>query len=338
MRKYLIHMIAGIFMLAVFLPMQVSAESGELKLDGNGMVTFVSKEAAGEGSTSLAFSLSVEAAEGSTVEFQFGENNAKVAEFRYHEAEGKLNIYMAGTEALIPEESGSLTVGRVVVLDGGGNSAAATVGVVPGSVQYVSGAELKSPEDLKLPEAVQMGAATGGKPGDDNSGGNDSAGHDEDDKDDEDEEDTPIASQPGNNGQGSSSGKPGSGGTGSSGRPGSGTGSGTVKPGSNKPGSGGNGSSSNGGSTGESGGPSKPESSAGKEDSPSSEGITGSDTPDRTPEETVPVIGGDVRKEDSAGAGRMTWIYVVAAVAALLALAVVALAVIEVRKHRRDSL
>lgn len=139
--------------------MQVHAASGDgFMLDEKGTVTIVSEHAAKEGVSSLQFSLSVNSADASRVEFQFEGSNAKIADFRYDEGGKKLNVYLAGVDALFAENTDSLTVGRLVVLDGNGGNASAAVSVVEDSLQYVYGTELKRMEGVELPGTVQMGA------------------------------------------------------------------------------------------------------------------------------------------------------------------------------------
>lgn len=140
--------------------MQVHAESGDgFQLDEKGTVTIVSEHAAKEGVSSLQFSLSVNSADAARVEFAFEGSKAKITDFRYDKDAQKLNVYLAGVDALFAENTDSLTVGRLVVLDGNGGDASATVSVVEDSLQYVYGTELKRMEGVELPGTVQMGAA-----------------------------------------------------------------------------------------------------------------------------------------------------------------------------------
>ena len=143
------------------------------RLDDGGTVTVVSQHAAKEEISSLGFSLLVESENADKVEFQFEESNAEILEFRYDENAKKLNIYVAGTEALFAEGTDYLTIGRVIVQDENGGEASAKVSVVEDSLQYVYGAELKTMQELDLPEAVQLGPvrddpSSDGDDGDDN--------------------------------------------------------------------------------------------------------------------------------------------------------------------------
>lgn len=154
--------ISRLFMTAIvpvtMFSMQVHAESGDgFRLDEQGTVTIVSEHAAKEGVSSLQFSLSVNSADAAKVEFQFEGNNARIADYRYDKDQQRLNVYLAGVDALFAEKADSLTVGRLVVLDGNGGNASAAVSVVEDSLQYVYGTELKRMEGLELPGTVQMG-------------------------------------------------------------------------------------------------------------------------------------------------------------------------------------
>lgn len=165
MKKYLYYILSVLFLSAVLLPIQVRAagRSG-LKLDENGTVTVVLPQAAREGISSLGFSLSVEPSGEAAAEFLFNGNMAEILEYRYDKSTGKLNVYVAGTEALFAEGTDSLTVGEVVVRDGSGRETAAEVSFVEGSLQYVHGAELETVTDMDLPGTVQIGPSSGTTP------------------------------------------------------------------------------------------------------------------------------------------------------------------------------
>lgn len=157
MNKYIDKIIMTVFVLAFLLPIQVFAQSNDsFQLDTQGNVTLTSSHAAREGISSLQFGLEIVSNSVDKVEFQFSPNLAEVSEFRYHEDTGILNVYIASTEALFPENSESLTLGRVVVLDSSQNSTLATVSVVADSLQYVYGTELRQAEELQVPEAVTI--------------------------------------------------------------------------------------------------------------------------------------------------------------------------------------
>lgn len=150
-------------LLALLLPLQVFAEgSGDgFRLDQSGTVTLDSSHAAKEGISSCCFTLTVEPESGQQVEFVFAGDLAEIMEYRYNADEKKLNVYVAGTDALFPEGTESLAIGKVVVTDGSGKNGKATVSVDEGSLQYVYGSEARTMEDVDMPEAVKLGQ-TGG--------------------------------------------------------------------------------------------------------------------------------------------------------------------------------
>ena len=158
MRKYMLAAFLAVFVFAFLPSMQAQAQSSDgFELDGTGTVTLRSQHAAKEKVSSLQFSLTVESAEAVQVDFEFGQNNARIAEFRYDENEKKLNIYMAGVDALFAENTDALTIGKVIIRNGSGEEAAAKVSVVEDSLQYVYGTELKQMDDVEIPAAVQLG-------------------------------------------------------------------------------------------------------------------------------------------------------------------------------------
>lgn len=159
MRKNIGKIIVMMLMLVVLLPTQAFAEGNdEFLLNTTGTVTLVSSHAAREGISSLQFELLVDAKDADKIEFQFGENHAKVTEARYHEDTKVLTVYLAGTEALFEENTDTFVIGNVTVLDANGESVTATVRVVEDSLWYVYGTELKRAEGLTLPEAVVIGS------------------------------------------------------------------------------------------------------------------------------------------------------------------------------------
>ena len=160
MKKYLFNIVSVLFLLVVLPPVGVRAASGDgFRLDEKGVVTVVSQHAAGEEISSLGFSLNVVPEQGALVDFQFEGSNAKVLEYRYDQAAQKLNIYVAGTEALFAEGTDALTIGRVTVRDESGRETAAQVSVVEDSLQYVYGTETRTMQGIELPGTVQINAA-----------------------------------------------------------------------------------------------------------------------------------------------------------------------------------
>ena len=69
---------------AILLPIRANAAGRDgFQLDNKGVVTLLSQHAAKEKISTLQFSLSVNTAGVNTVEFQFAENRARIAEYRY---------------------------------------------------------------------------------------------------------------------------------------------------------------------------------------------------------------------------------------------------------------
>ena len=121
MKKNIWNMLGTVFLLVCLFPFLCFAEGGnEVRLDQEGRVTIIFPSAAAEGISSLQFSVTVDAGNAEKVEFAFDESNAKITEYRYNKDEKKLNVYVAGTEALFADSTDALKMGRVVVLDGDG--------------------------------------------------------------------------------------------------------------------------------------------------------------------------------------------------------------------------
>lgn len=159
MRKYIGRAILILFLLAAVPAAGVSAAEGDgLKVDDKGKVTLTSSYAAQEGISSVCFSLSVNSESAEDVRFHFDESAAKIQEFRYDKENKKLNVYIAGTEALI-KEGNSLSVGSIEVLNANGGVTSAEVSVTAGSLMYVYGTELKWMADLETPGWVEVNAS-----------------------------------------------------------------------------------------------------------------------------------------------------------------------------------
>ena len=156
MKKYFIYLFAVVLLAAVSLPARAAAAEA-FNIDGTGTVTITSGQAAGDKASTFQFSLNVDSPDAVRVEFRFRENLAKVREFRYDSDGKRLSVYVAAESALFTADAATLTVGQVVVLDGGGNAASASVSVVENSFRYVYGTELKQGTDMQLPGTVQIG-------------------------------------------------------------------------------------------------------------------------------------------------------------------------------------
>ena len=158
MKRYLKYIIMAVFIGFLPLSIQVKAAGTDaIQIDESGNVTIVSPQVAEDGAASLQFSLEVDSADAANIEFRFRESNAKVQEFRYDQNTKQLNIYIAGTEALFAANTDSMTLGTILVLDGNGGNAAASVSVVEDSFAYVHGTELKTVDNMALPGTVQIG-------------------------------------------------------------------------------------------------------------------------------------------------------------------------------------
>ncbi len=223
MKKNKWKMLAAALIWALLLPGRVLAEGGnEVRLDETGTVTMILPQAGEEGISSIQFSLLIDSPDAERAEFEFAAGSAKITEFRFHKEEKKLNVYIAGTEPLFAQGSDSLTLGKVIVLDGNGGSTTAAVSVPVDSVQYVYGTELKKPEGLTStgPVVVNRQDEEPGeddRPGDDNLGEDDHPGDDDNSGEDDNSGDDDNVSDE-DSGDGSSGEENGSQNTGGSGQ------------------------------------------------------------------------------------------------------------------------
>lgn len=171
MKKWIFNIVLTVFMLTVLPSVNVLAENANDKIQvaDDGTVTISSDHGAAEGISSLQFGLQVQPAEqNANVSFKFSDSAAKIAEFRYHEDSGLLNIYLAGEEALF-DQSGSLSVGTVIVQDQNGKAVQADVSVVKDSLNYVYVTELRKKEAEVPEQPVTINAdqpTVPGQPGD----------------------------------------------------------------------------------------------------------------------------------------------------------------------------
>lgn len=153
MKNRILNIVLLAFIVAVLLPVHALAANtnDEVQISEEGDISIQSEHAAQEGISSLQFGLLVQATEpDAQVSFAFSESTAKIAEYRYHEDSGLLNIYLAGTTPLFTD-SAVLPVGTVVVQDQDGKDVEAEVSVAEDSLQYVYGTELRMAE-ANLPE------------------------------------------------------------------------------------------------------------------------------------------------------------------------------------------
>lgn len=144
MSKSILKKIFVILTLAVLLSVPaLAADTGDrVEIGESGEVSVYSDHAGKEGISSIQLALTVEPTEpGTAVAFSFADTPAKIAEYRYHEETGTLNLYLAGTEFLF-DDSGCLRVGTVV--NGEGNPLSASIRVVEDSLKYVYGNEIRT--------------------------------------------------------------------------------------------------------------------------------------------------------------------------------------------------
>lgn len=114
----------------------------KVKVDDSGKVTLISDHGEKDGINTIKFSLKVKADENSDVSFEFEDiSSAKITEYRYHEDENWLNIYISGTQPLF-NGTDSLVVGTVKVKDDSGKDIKVKINAVEGSVKFVQGNSL----------------------------------------------------------------------------------------------------------------------------------------------------------------------------------------------------
>lgn len=114
--------------------------------DRSDNVSLMSDNAMQEGITAVSMSLSVKPTDETDaieeVVFDFEDSNdAKIAEYRYHEDTGQLNIYMADAQPLF-RNSNAIKLGSVVATDAGGNNIDIDITVPENSLSMLSKDEL----------------------------------------------------------------------------------------------------------------------------------------------------------------------------------------------------
>ena len=144
MKKYIARIVV-MLLIASVLPLQVSAaekESIELVVEeGQVGVSLTLPQSVSGNILSLQVGLKVDSnvQEETTATFQFSENVAKVADYRYNQEKGILNIYLSGTKTLFQNSAESLKLGNVQINTTNENGAAVHVSVVEDSVKMVKG-------------------------------------------------------------------------------------------------------------------------------------------------------------------------------------------------------
>lgn len=123
-----------------------SKSDSSIVIDRSDNVSLMSDNAAQEGITAVSMSLNVKPTnETDTIEdivFDFADSDdVKIAEYRYHEDTGQLNIYMADAKPLF-RNSNAMTLGSVVAADAEGNSVDIDITVPENSLSMLSKDEL----------------------------------------------------------------------------------------------------------------------------------------------------------------------------------------------------
>lgn len=171
MKKYISKILIAALVVITLLPMRVLAgpdTTFTLSVDQTGAVALVSPDAAGNKVSSVQFSLKVSGGNVASAGFEFSDavkNTAKVFESRYQTEGGILNVYISGTAPLFAEGTMRLAVGKAVAYDTNGNSVAAAVRAVEGSIKYVYDGELKEEPAVTPTPTPTPGGSSSWQPG-----------------------------------------------------------------------------------------------------------------------------------------------------------------------------
>lgn len=186
MKKYIARIVV-MLLIASVLPLQVSAaekESIELAVEAEQVgVSLTLPQSVSGNILSLQVGLKVDSnvQEETTATFQFSENVAKVADYRYNQEKGILNIYLSGTKTLFQNGTESLKLGNVQINTTNENGATVHVSVVEDSVKMVKGTKTEVIQNIDYPEKAEIILGNGGNQdnggdpdngGDQNNGGN----------------------------------------------------------------------------------------------------------------------------------------------------------------------
>ena len=167
-------------LIASVLPLQVSAaekESIELAVEAEQVgVSLTLPQSVSGNILSLQVGLKVDSnvQEETTATFQFSENVAKVADYRYNQEKGILNIYLSGTKTLFQNGTESLKLGNVQINTTNENGATVHVSVVEDSVKMVKGTKTEVIQNIDYPEKAEIILGNGGNQ--DNGGDPDNGG------------------------------------------------------------------------------------------------------------------------------------------------------------------
>jgi hypothetical protein len=155
-------------LIASVLPLQVSAaekESIELAVEAEQVgVSLTLPQSVSGNILSLQVGLKVDSnvQEETTATFQFSENVAKVADYRYNQEKGILNIYLSGTKTLFQNGTESLKLGNVQINTTNENGATVHVSVVENSVKMVKGTKTEVIQNIDYPEKAEIILGNGG--------------------------------------------------------------------------------------------------------------------------------------------------------------------------------
>ena len=106
---------------------------------------------------------------------------AKVADYRYNQEKGILNIYLSGTKTLFQNGTESLKLGNVQINTTNENGATVHVSVVEDSVKMVKGTKTEVIQNIDYPEKAEIILGNGGNQ--DNGGDPDNGGDSDNDGD-----------------------------------------------------------------------------------------------------------------------------------------------------------
>ena len=179
MKKYIARIVV-MLLIASVLQLQVSAaekESIELAVEAEQVgVSLTLPQSVSGNILSLQVGLKVDSnvQEETTATFQFSENVAKVADYRYNQEKGILNIYLSGTKTLFQNGTESLKLGNVQINTTNENGATVHVSVVENSVKMVKGTKTEVIQNIDYPEKAEIILGNGGNQ--DNGGDPDNGG------------------------------------------------------------------------------------------------------------------------------------------------------------------
>lgn len=144
MKKLLATLLLGTALAVAALPVSAQGTDGTVTLTADGNAAAVSlalPQEAAQGVTALRLSFEVESSEPVEAEFVFDAAlPGTVQQYRYDAASGRLNVYVAGREELLPD--GNAALGEVRVESS--QASTATVRVVQDSLELVDAALAKS--------------------------------------------------------------------------------------------------------------------------------------------------------------------------------------------------